>query len=158
MCTEARPLLVQQLGGFLRTGTLAFGGGHMVLPLLEQAQVPNFWIDLQQFLAGYWAAQAVPRPMFSFAAFVGFDLQPELQGIAGSDGPHRSFFSSFLLIVGLFPSGVTWADWLQCVEPCWASMHLWWACCWQRCFSPSGKGESGVAVSSALRWWRLFYW
>ena len=84
LSSPARPLLVQQLSGFLRTGALVFGGGHVVLPLLEQALVPNGWMDLQQFLAGYGAAQAVPGPMFSFAAFLGFDLQPGIQGIAGS--------------------------------------------------------------------------
>jgi len=84
LSADARPLLVQQLSGFLRTGALVFGGGHVVLPLLEQALVPNGWMDLQQFLAGYGAAQAVPGPMFSFAAFLGFDLQPGIQGIAGS--------------------------------------------------------------------------
>jgi len=84
LSADARPLLVQQLSGFLRTGALVFGVGHVVLPLLEQALVPNGWMDLQQFLAGYGAAQAVPGPMFSFAAFLGFDLQPGIQGIAGS--------------------------------------------------------------------------
>ena len=108
LSAEARPLLVQQLSGFLRTGALVFGGGHVVLPLLEQALVPNGWIDLQQFLAGYGAAQAVPGPMFSFAAFLGFDLQPGLQGIAGSVMALIAlFFPSFLLIGGLLPF---WSD------------------------------------------------
>ena len=108
LTAEARPLLVQQLSGFLRTGALVFGGGHVVLPLLEQALVPNGWIDLQQFLAGYGAAQAVPGPMFSFAAFLGFDLQPGLQGIAGSVMALVAlFFPSFLLVGGLLPF---WSD------------------------------------------------
>ena len=108
LSAEARPLLVQQLSGFLRTGSLVFGGGHVVLPLLEQALVPNGWIDLQQFLAGYGAAQAVPGPMFSFAAFLGFDLQPGLQGIPGSVlALIALFFPSFMLIGGLLPF---WSD------------------------------------------------
>ena len=108
LSAEARPLLVQQLSSFLRTGALVFGGGHVVLPLLEQALVPNGWIDLQQFLAGYGAAQSVPGPMFSFAAFLGFDLQPGLQGIAGSVMALVAlFFPSFLLIGGLLPF---WSD------------------------------------------------
>ena len=108
LSVESRPLLVQQLSGFLRTGALVFGGGHVVLPLLEQALVPNGWIDLQQFLAGYGAAQAVPGPMFSFAAFLGFDLQPGLQGIAGSAFALIAlFFPSFLLVGGLLPF---WSD------------------------------------------------
>ena len=108
LSAEARPLLVQQLSAFLRTGSLVFGGGHVVLPLLEQALVPNAWIDHQQFLAGYGAAQAMPGPMFSFAAFLGFDLQPGLQGIAGSAMALIAFFfPSFLLIGGLLP---LWSD------------------------------------------------
>ena len=108
LSAEGRPLVVQQLSGFLRTGALVFGGGHVVLPLLEQALVPNGWIDLQQFLAGYGAAQAVPGPMFSFAAFLGFDLQPGLHGIAGSASALIAlFFPSFLLIGGLLPF---WSD------------------------------------------------
>ena len=108
MTAEARPLLLQQLSGFLRTGALVFGGGHVVLPLLEQALVPNGWIDLQRFLAGYGAAQALPGPMFSFAAFLGFDLQPGLQGIAGSAMALLTLFlPSFLLIGGLLP---LWSD------------------------------------------------
>ena len=108
LSADARPLLVQQLSGFLRTGAMVFGGGHVVLPLLEQALVPNGWIGLQQFLAGYGAAQAVPGPMFSFAAFLGFDLQPGLQGMAGSVMALLAlFFPSFLLIGGLLPF---WSD------------------------------------------------
>ena len=108
LSSPASPLLVQQLSAFLRTGALVFGGGHVVLPLLEQALVPNGWVDLQQFLAGYGAAQAVPGPMFSFAAFLGFDLQPGLLGIAGSAMALIAlFFPSFLLIGGLLPF---WSD------------------------------------------------
>ena len=108
LSAEARPLLVQQLSAFLRTGALVFGGGHVVLPLLEQALVPNGWIDLQQFLAGYGAAQVLPGPMFSFAAFLGFDLQPGLQGMAGSLMALIALFGpSFLFIGGLLPF---WSD------------------------------------------------
>ena len=88
----------------VRTGALVFGVANVVLPLLEQSRVPNGWIDLQQFLAGYGAAQAVPGAMFSFAAFLGFDLQPGLQGIAGSVMALIAlFFPSFLLVGGLLP-------------------------------------------------------
>ena len=66
---------------------------------------PNGWIDLQHFLTGYGAAQAV---IFSFAAFLGFDLQPGLQGIAGAASALSAlFFPSFLLIGGLLPF---WSD------------------------------------------------
>ena len=56
------------LDSFYRSGSLVFGGGHVVLPLLEQEFVPTGWLTEQEFLAGYGAAQAVPGPLFTFAA------------------------------------------------------------------------------------------
>ena len=56
---------------FYRSGSLVFGGGHVVLPLLEQELVPNGWISEEAFLAGYGATQAVPGPLFTFAAYLG---------------------------------------------------------------------------------------
>ncbi len=56
---------------FYRAGALVFGGGHVVLPLLQAAVVPTGWVDGDTFLAGYGAAQAVPGPLFTFAAFLG---------------------------------------------------------------------------------------
>ena len=99
-----RPLLMQQLSAFLRTGALVFGGGHVVLPLLELSLVPQGWIGLDQFLVGYGAAQAVPGPMFSFAAFLGFDLQDGLHGITGALMALTALFlPSFLLVGGVLP-------------------------------------------------------
>ena len=90
LAAEARPVAIQQLAGFLQAGSLVFGGGHVVLPLLEQSLVPPGWISLDQFLAGYGAAQAVPGPMFSFAAFLGFDLHGGLQAAAAPQShPHE---------------------------------------------------------------------
>ena len=57
-------------GAFFRAGALVFGGGHVVLPLLEHSVVDPGWIDDGTFLAGYGAAQALPGPMFTFAAFL----------------------------------------------------------------------------------------
>ncbi|MDO9611153.1 MAG: chromate efflux transporter [Serpentinimonas sp.] len=56
---------------FYRSGALVFGGGHVVLPMLQAEVVPSGWVDLETFLAGYAAAQAVPGPLFTFAAFLG---------------------------------------------------------------------------------------
>lgn len=61
----------QVAGAFFRAGALVFGGGHVVLPLLEHSVVDPGWIDNGTFLAGYGAAQALPGPMFTFAAFLG---------------------------------------------------------------------------------------
>ena len=58
-----------QVDAFYRTGALVFGGGHVVLPLLQAEVVPSGWVDNDAFLAGYGAAQAVPGPLFTFAAF-----------------------------------------------------------------------------------------
>ena len=60
---------------FYRAGALVFGGGHVVLPLLERAVVAPGWVDPQSFLAGYGAAQAVPGPLFTFAAYLGAVLK-----------------------------------------------------------------------------------
>ncbi len=61
---------------FYRAGALVFGGGHVVLPLLEDSVVSSGWIDADQFLVGYGAAQAVPGPMFAFSAYLGAVLAP----------------------------------------------------------------------------------
>lgn len=65
------PAWTQVTAGFYRAGALVFGGGHVVLPLLKQTVVDAGWLDGNSFLAGYGAAQAMPGPMFSLAAFLG---------------------------------------------------------------------------------------
>ena len=62
---------VQVFSAFYRSGALVFGGGHVVLPLLQNAVVDRGWVTQQSFLAGYGAAQALPGPLFTFAAFLG---------------------------------------------------------------------------------------
>lgn len=62
---------MQLFESFYRAGSLVFGGGHVVLPLLQAKVVPNGWVDNSLFLAGYGAAQALPGPLFAFAAFLG---------------------------------------------------------------------------------------
>ena len=104
LLANTEPIVLQQLGGFLQAGALVFGGGHVVLPLLEQSLVPQGWIGLDQFLVGYGAAQAVPGPMFSFAAFLGFDLRGGLHGIGGALlAVIALFLPSFLFIGGILP-------------------------------------------------------
>ena len=104
LLANTEPIVLQQLGGFLQAGALVFGGGHVVLPLLEQSLVPQGWIGLDQFLVGYGAAQAVPGPMFSFAAFLGFNLRGGLHGIGGALlAVIALFLPSFLFIGGILP-------------------------------------------------------
>ncbi len=69
---------------FYRAGSLVFGGGHVVLPLLQAAVVPPGWVSNDAFLAGYGAAQAVPGPLFTFAAYLGAVMGPQPNGWAGA--------------------------------------------------------------------------
>lgn len=85
---------------FYRSGSLVFGGGHVVLPLLEQEFVPAGWLNEQAFLAGYGAAQAVPGPLFTFAAYVGAVINGWEGGLFAT---FAIFLPAFLLIVGTLP-------------------------------------------------------
>lgn len=76
--TEHR--MVDELDAFYRSGSLVFGGGHVVLPLLRAEVVPPGWLTDAQFLAGYGAAQAVPGPLFTFAAYLGAAMDPGATG------------------------------------------------------------------------------
>ena len=69
---------------FYRAGALVFGGGHVVLPLLQAGVVAPGWVTNEQFVAGYGAAQAVPGPLFTFSAYLGFVMQPEPNGLPGA--------------------------------------------------------------------------
>jgi chromate transporter len=89
---------------FYRTGSLVFGGGHVVLPLLEREVVAPGWVSESDFLAGYGAAQAVPGPLFTFAAYLGAVEGPHPNGAAGGFlALGAIFLPSFLLIVGGMP-------------------------------------------------------
>jgi len=95
---------------FYRSGSLVFGGGHVVLPLLDTAVVEPGWVTEGQFLAGYGAAQAVPGPLFTFAAYLGAVAAPAPNGIPGAVIALLAIFlPSFLLIFGALPF---W-DWLR---------------------------------------------
>ncbi len=89
---------------FYRTGALVFGGGHVVLPLLEHAVVDRGWVKESVFLSGYGAVQAVPGPLFSFAAYLGAVMEP-----AGHRGVHAVvalvaiFLPGLLLMASVLP-------------------------------------------------------
>ncbi len=92
------------LDAFYRAGSLVFGGGHVVLPLLEAETVRTGWVDEGTFLAGYAAAQAVPGPLFTFAAYLGAVLGPWPNGIVGATlALSAIFLPGFLLLVGCLP-------------------------------------------------------
>jgi chromate transporter len=89
---------------FFRSGSFVFGGGHVVLPLLQAEVVPQGWVGNDTFLAGYGAAQAVPGPLFAFAAYLGAVAQPEPNGWLGALICLAAIFApSFLLVVGALP-------------------------------------------------------
>jgi chromate transporter len=89
---------------FYRAGSLVFGGGHVVLPLLQAEVVPPGWVTNEQFIAGYGAAQAVPGPLFTFAAYLGAVMhQPPNGWIGAAWALVAVFLPSYLLIVGALP-------------------------------------------------------
>ena len=89
---------------FYRSGSLVFGGGHVVLPLLQSEVVPPGWVSKDLFLAGYGAAQAIPGPLFTFSSYLGVVMSPEPNGwIGGSICLAAIFLPSFLLIIGALP-------------------------------------------------------
>ena len=89
---------------FYRSGALVFGGGHVVLPLLREAFVAPGWVSDDAFLAGYGAAQAVPGPLFTFAAYLGAVVGPSPHGVAGAAlGLVGIFLPGILILLGALP-------------------------------------------------------
>lgn len=91
---------LSMVDSFYRAGALVFGGGHVVLPLLEREFVPTGLISEEAFLSGYAAAQAVPGPLFTFAAFIGADMNGWLGGMVAT---FSIFLPAILLIFGVLP-------------------------------------------------------
>jgi chromate transporter len=90
--------------GFYRSGSLVFGGGHVVLPLLQSTVVPGGAVGNSEFLAGYGAAQAVPGPLFTFAAYLGAVMDGPLSGwLGGLVFLGVIFVPAYLLVVGALP-------------------------------------------------------
>jgi chromate transporter len=95
---------VALIDAFYRTGALVFGGGHVVLPLLQAQVVPPGWVSNDLFLAGYGAAQAVPGPLFTFSAYLGTVMHPAPNGwLGGVICLFAIFLPSFLLLIGILP-------------------------------------------------------
>ena len=111
------PLLAASAGwlnvvdAFYRSGALVFGGGHVVLPLLEAEVVQSGWVTADEFLAGYGAAQAVPGPLFTFAAYLGA-LLPGIPSVIGALLALLAIFvPGFLLLVGVLPFWSQFRQW-----------------------------------------------
>lgn len=89
---------------FYRAGALVFGGGHVVLPLLEARVVEPGWMSEDVFLAGYGAAQALPGPLFTFSAYLGASVIPEPNGlVGGAIALVGIFLPGMLLVLGVLP-------------------------------------------------------
>lgn len=104
----ALPLLKEATGSywlamfdsFYRSGSFVFGGGHVVLPLLEKEFVPAGWVSEESFLAGYGVTQAVPGPLFTFAAYIGTVMNGWQGGLVATVA---IFLPAFLLVIGALP-------------------------------------------------------
>ncbi|AVO03169.1 ChrA protein [Staphylococcus simulans] len=91
---------IKMFDSFYRSGSLVFGGGHVVLPLLEKEFVPQGLISSDQFITGYAAAQAVPGPLFTFASYIGTNIGGVLGGLLAT---FAIFLPAFLLLFGVLP-------------------------------------------------------
>lgn len=119
-----------------RSGALVFGGGHVVLPLLEHEIVPRGWLDTETFLAGYGAAQALPGPLFAFAAYVG----------AASALPGAPVLNAGIALVGIFLPGLLLVA--ACV-PGWTSLRRLRGA--ETALQGSGAAVVGVLAAA---WWQ----
>jgi chromate transporter len=152
---------------FYRAGSLVFGGGHVVLPLLQAEVVPPGWVTNEEFIAGYGAAQAVPGPLFTFSAYLGAVMhQPPNGWIGGAWALIAVFLPSFLLIVVALPfwemlrgrAGFQAA--LQGINA--AVVGLLLAALYDPVWSSAIKGPDDFALAlvalSLLVFWRLAPW
>lgn len=95
---------IQLFDSFFRAGSLVFGGGHVVLPLLKNEVVNSGWVTNDAFLAGYGAAQAIPGPLFTFTAYLGAASTAPPSGVFGAAiCLFAAFLPSFLLTIGALP-------------------------------------------------------
>jgi chromate transporter len=138
---------IKLLDSFYRSGSLVFGGGHVVLPLLQAEVVPSGWVSNDAFLAGYGAAQAVPGPLFTFAAYLGTVMGPAPNGVIGGLLCLAAIFlPSFLLLIGALPfwDSLRRHPVVQSALPGVnaAVVGLWSDCCWRRSTGRSGRARS----------------
>lgn len=104
MASGSGSVALARFNAFYRAGALVFGGGHVVLPLLRQTVVEPGWVSENAFLAGYGAAQAVPGPLFTFAAYLGAAARPGPHGIVGGAlGLCAIFLPGVLVLAGALP-------------------------------------------------------
>ena len=128
---------------FYRTGALVFGGGHVMLPLLQAEVVPPGWVDSDTFLAGYGAVQAMPGPLFTFAAFLGASASGPVSGWSAECWRWwRSFFRPSCSSSARCRSGIACAATPRPVPRSAASTPGWSACCSRRSTIRYGQAPS----------------
>jgi len=104
LARHGAPESISLFDAFYRSGALVFGGGHVVLPLLHEAFVAPGWVSDDAFLAGYGAAQAVPGPLFTFAAYLGAVVSQSPHSVAGAAfGLFGIFLPGILVLIGALP-------------------------------------------------------
>ncbi|MBA6413388.1 chromate efflux transporter [Parahaliea sp. F7430] len=104
LIATGRPDFASVAEAFYRAGALVFGGGHVVLPLLQDSVVATAWVTAEQFLSGYGASQAIPGPMFAFSAYLGAVLSPlENTYLMAATALVFMFLPGFLLVAGVLP-------------------------------------------------------
>jgi len=171
----ALPLAREASGGqvlavfdsFYRVGSLVFGGGHVVLPLLQAEVVDPGWVTADDFVAGYGAAQAVPGPLFTFTAYLGFVMGPEPNSIEGAVlALVAVYVPSFLLLIAVLPF---WQQ-LRSLEPFQRALRginaavvgillaaLYTPVWTSAIFEPKDFGL-GIAAFGLLAFWRVPPW
>lgn len=158
---------LQQFDVFYRIGSLVFGGGHVVLPLLEAELVGRGWVDASGFLAGYGLTQAVPGPLFTFAAYLGAIMSIGAGGLAGALWCTLAIFlPSFLLVGAALPWWHRLRSWpwagsaLAGVNA--AVVGLLLAALYQPVWVDAVLGVPEVSLAlllfAAMQWWRLPVW
>ncbi|WP_445928458.1 chromate transporter [Methylocystis sp. IM3] len=106
---------VALISSFYRSGSLVFGGGHVVLPLLQQAVVARGWIGNDSFLAGYGAAQAVPGPLFTFAAYLGAAIKAASNGIRRRSGVNSALRGINATVVSILLAALYTPVWTSAI-------------------------------------------
>ncbi len=158
---------VPRIDAFYRAGALVFGGGHVVLPLLQSEVVARGWVGGDVFLAGYGAAQAVPGPLFTFAAFLGASMRSAPAGWAGAALCLVSIFlPGFLLVLGTLPfwDGLRRHGWAQSalggINAAVVGLLLaaLYNPVWTGAVRSPGDFALGLAAWAALALWKLPPW
>ena len=140
----AQPIAVAH--AFFRTGALVFGGGHVVLPLLERAVVARGWVGQADFLAGYGAAQALPGPLFSFAAYLGAIIRPTPMGTSLACWGRSPLVLSVVALIAIFLPGLLL---MVAVLPFWNSLRQ--RPLMMRCLLGVNAAVVGVLIAALVR-------